>query len=59
MTIAIAGVASRWLIASWSLCTYGRCRTPAFIATGNMIASANVAPKPTTTALTWTKTERL
>ncbi len=59
MMIAIAGVASRWLIASWSLCTYGRWRTPAFIATGNMIASAKVAPKPTTTALTWRKTDRL
>ena len=52
-----AGPAIRSLIASCSWCTYGRWRTPAFMATGNMIASANVAPKPTTTALTCTKTE--
>jgi hypothetical protein len=54
-----AGVARRWLIAMPSLCTYGRWRLSTLIATGNMSASANVAPKPTTTALTWIQTEML
>ena len=57
MISASAGVAIRWLIASCRRCTYGRCCGPVFMATGNMIASANVAPKPTTTAETCTQTD--
>jgi hypothetical protein len=42
---------------SCSLCTYGRLRGLIFIATGNRTDSANVAPKPTITAVTWMNSE--
>src|SRR3954468_4843739 len=57
MMITSAGVANRWLMNSCSLCTYGRWRLSSFIATGNVTASANVEPKPTTAAVTWIQME--
>src|SRR3954453_13292485 len=54
-----AGFARRRLIAIPSLCTNGRWCLSTLMATGNMSASANVAPRPTTTALTWIQIETL
>src|SRR5881275_1914498 len=59
MTITSAGDAKNRFSTSSSWCTYGMCRGPSLSATGVVTASAKVEPKPTMTAVTCRKTEKL